>query len=95
MDKTIVKILIDKISVYGEDNISSNLGPKSTGATLVTFFSFLVIYNYVIPISLYVTVEMHRFISAFFISWDEGMVVSWAAELKLSFYWHSCNTNSD
>ena len=38
---------------------------------MVTFFSFLVIYNYVIPISLYVTVEMHRFISAFFISWDE------------------------
>ena len=29
------------------------------------------IYNYIIPISLYVTVEMQRFISAFFISWDE------------------------
>ena len=47
------------------------LEPKSTGATLATFFSFLVIYNYIIPISLYVTVEMQRLISAFFISWDE------------------------
>lgn len=41
------------------------------GATLVTFFSFLVIYNYIIPISLYVTVEMQRFISALYIFWDE------------------------
>lgn len=47
------------------------LDPTTTGATLATFFSFLVIYNYVIPISLYVTVEMQRFVSAFYISWDE------------------------
>ncbi|XP_048398041.1 phospholipid-transporting ATPase IF isoform X1 [Stegostoma tigrinum] len=34
------------------------------------FLAFLVLYNYIIPISLYVTVEMQKFLGSFFIVWD-------------------------
>lgn len=36
-------------------------------------FSFLVIYNYVIPISLYVTLELQKFIGAMFLEWDDEL----------------------
>lgn len=34
------------------------------------YFSFLILFNYLIPISLYVTIEMHKFLGAFFLEWD-------------------------
>ncbi|TNN53071.1 putative phospholipid-transporting ATPase IF [Liparis tanakae] len=34
------------------------------------FLAFLVLYNFIIPISLYVTVEMQKFMGSFFIGWD-------------------------
>ncbi|KAK3727334.1 hypothetical protein QZH41_018176, partial [Actinostola sp. cb2023] len=37
------------------------------------FLIFLILYNYVIPISLYVTVEMQKFIGALFFVWDIKM----------------------
>ena len=32
--------------------------------------SFLVLFNYIIPISLYVTLEVQKFCGAFFLEWD-------------------------
>ncbi|XP_078614739.1 phospholipid-transporting ATPase IF-like isoform X2 [Branchiostoma floridae x Branchiostoma japonicum] len=40
---------------------------------LVDFLAFLVLFNYVIPISLYVTVEFQKFLGSIFISWDIEM----------------------
>lgn len=37
---------------------------------LQDYFSFLILFNYLIPISLYVTIEMHKFIGSFFMEWD-------------------------
>ena len=37
---------------------------------LQDYFSFLILYNYIIPISLYVTIEMHKFLGSFFLEWD-------------------------
>lgn len=34
------------------------------------YFSFLILFNYLIPISLYVTIELHKFIGSFFMEWD-------------------------
>uniref|UniRef100_A0A8D1G0I0 Phospholipid-transporting ATPase n=1 Tax=Sus scrofa TaxID=9823 RepID=A0A8D1G0I0_PIG len=34
------------------------------------FLAFLVLYNFIIPISLYVTVKMQKFLGSFFIGWD-------------------------
>ncbi|XP_078379696.1 phospholipid-transporting ATPase IF-like isoform X2 [Oculina patagonica] len=38
-----------------------------------TFLVFLILFNYVIPISLYVTVELQKFIGALFFAWDLKM----------------------
>ena len=32
--------------------------------------SFMVLYNYIIPISLYVTIELQKFVGSFFLVWD-------------------------
>lgn len=37
---------------------------------LQSYFSFLILFNFLIPISLYVTIEMQKFICAFFLEWD-------------------------
>lgn len=34
------------------------------------FMSFLILFNYLIPISLYVTIEMHKFLGSLFLEWD-------------------------
>uniref|UniRef100_A0A8C4XGF6 Phospholipid-transporting ATPase n=2 Tax=Erpetoichthys calabaricus TaxID=27687 RepID=A0A8C4XGF6_ERPCA len=44
---------------------------RSHGEQVISdFLAFLVLYNLIIPISLYVTVEMQKFLGSFFISWD-------------------------
>ncbi|XP_015439518.1 PREDICTED: probable phospholipid-transporting ATPase IF [Dufourea novaeangliae] len=37
------------------------------------FFSFAVLYNYIVPISLYVTIELQKFLGSFFFVWDIDM----------------------
>ena len=37
------------------------------------FFSFFVLYNYIIPISLYVTIELQKFLGTLFFEWDQKM----------------------
>lgn len=33
----------------------------------------MVLFNYIIPVSMYVTVEMQKFFGSYFITWDEEM----------------------
>lgn len=33
----------------------------------------MVLFNYIIPVSMYVTVEMQKFLGSYFIAWDEEM----------------------
>ncbi|XP_056006402.1 phospholipid-transporting ATPase IF-like isoform X4 [Ostrea edulis] len=37
------------------------------------FLSFMILYNYIIPISLYVTVEVQKFVGSMFLQWDLEM----------------------
>lgn len=37
---------------------------------LQDYLSFLILFNYLIPISLYVTIEMHRVVGGLFMEWD-------------------------
>lgn len=50
------------------------LGPAADGYSVKQFLqdylSFLILFNYLIPISLYVTIELQRVIGGFFIEWD-------------------------
>ena len=43
---------------------------RSPKAVFNDIFSFLVLFNYIIPISLYVTLEVQKFCGAFFLEWD-------------------------
>uniref|UniRef100_A0A4W6BZA9 ATPase phospholipid transporting 11B (putative) n=1 Tax=Lates calcarifer TaxID=8187 RepID=A0A4W6BZA9_LATCA len=47
-----------------------NSSPVSLLCFISDFLAFLVLYNFIIPISLYVTVEMQKFLGSFFIGWD-------------------------
>lgn len=33
----------------------------------------MVLFNYIIPVSMYVTVEMQKFLGSYFLTWDEEM----------------------
>uniref|UniRef100_A0A3P8UIU5 Phospholipid-transporting ATPase n=1 Tax=Cynoglossus semilaevis TaxID=244447 RepID=A0A3P8UIU5_CYNSE len=35
------------------------------------FLSFIVLFNFIIPVSMYVTIEMQKFLGSFFITWDK------------------------
>uniref|UniRef100_A0A8C2J259 Phospholipid-transporting ATPase n=1 Tax=Cyprinus carpio TaxID=7962 RepID=A0A8C2J259_CYPCA len=37
------------------------------------FLAFMVLFNYIIPVSMYVTVEMQKFLGSYFILWDDDM----------------------
>ncbi|XP_078738985.1 LOW QUALITY PROTEIN: phospholipid-transporting ATPase IF-like [Lampetra fluviatilis] len=54
-------------------NEAPPLGPAQRSATLqflVDFLDFLILFNFVIPVSLYVTVEMQKFLGSRFVGWD-------------------------
>uniref|UniRef100_A0A8D3E5J7 Phospholipid-transporting ATPase n=1 Tax=Scophthalmus maximus TaxID=52904 RepID=A0A8D3E5J7_SCOMX len=40
---------------------------------IVDFLAFMVLFNYIIPVSMYVTVEMQKFLGSYFIMWDDEM----------------------
>ncbi|XP_013916448.1 PREDICTED: probable phospholipid-transporting ATPase IH [Thamnophis sirtalis] len=42
-------------------------------AAFTDFLSFMVLFNYIIPVSMYVTVEMQKFLGSYFLTWDEEM----------------------
>lgn len=37
------------------------------------FLAFMVLFNYIIPVSMYVTVEMQKFLGSYFMMWDDEM----------------------
>ncbi|XP_066581093.1 phospholipid-transporting ATPase ID isoform X4 [Prorops nasuta] len=45
----------------------------ATVIALLVFFSYAIVLNTVVPISLYVSVEVIRFVQSFLINWDEEM----------------------
>ncbi|XP_025199207.1 phospholipid-transporting ATPase ID isoform X2 [Melanaphis sacchari] len=51
---------------------SDRIAGSITIGTLV-FFSYAIVLNTLVPISLYVSVEVVRFVQSFFINWDEKM----------------------
>ncbi|CAL8134312.1 unnamed protein product [Orchesella dallaii] len=58
---------------YINDN-SPSKNPKDTTNVLNIVASFTILFNYIIPISLYVTVELQKFLGSKFFVWDLEMV---------------------
>ncbi|XP_061400062.1 probable phospholipid-transporting ATPase IM isoform X2 [Musca vetustissima] len=56
-----------------ENIIPKNIVQGSTVIGLLVFFSYAIVLNTVVPISLYVSVEVIRFVQSFLINWDEQM----------------------
>ncbi|XP_046454878.1 phospholipid-transporting ATPase IF-like [Daphnia pulex] len=63
------------------------LPPTTFGRVMQDVASFLIIFNYVIPISLYVTLEMQKFLGTIFFVWDDDLYCPVADERAL------CNTS--
>ncbi|XP_023715383.1 probable phospholipid-transporting ATPase IF isoform X4 [Cryptotermes secundus] len=54
----------------------SYLGPRSSidvSTVVQDLFSFVILYNYIIPISLYVTIETQKFLGSLFFMWDREL----------------------
>uniref|UniRef100_A0A8C4EKY6 Phospholipid-transporting ATPase n=1 Tax=Dicentrarchus labrax TaxID=13489 RepID=A0A8C4EKY6_DICLA len=61
---------------YGNDAWYMDLNCKNGGAANfgLNFLTFIILFNNLIPISLLVTLEVIKFIQAFFINWDTDML---------------------
>uniref|UniRef100_A0A8C4SP12 Phospholipid-transporting ATPase n=1 Tax=Erpetoichthys calabaricus TaxID=27687 RepID=A0A8C4SP12_ERPCA len=61
---------------YGDDELWYNQKTQKEKKTYMflriftDFLSFMVLFNFIIPVSMYVTVEMQKFLGSFFITWD-------------------------
>lgn len=53
--------------------MSSSLPRLQVIRAFTDFLAFMVLFNYIIPVSMYVTVEMQKFFGSYFITWDEEM----------------------
>ncbi|CAH2107980.1 unnamed protein product [Euphydryas editha] len=70
----VAKIVLE--IMYSERNEYLGLGEHyfpTFSSTFQDLFSFLLLYYYIIPMSLYVTIELYKFIGAYFIRWDEDL----------------------
>ncbi|XP_024937348.1 probable phospholipid-transporting ATPase IF isoform X3 [Cephus cinctus] len=65
---TLMKAIIEIKS--NRDDYWSQKNPITARTVLVDIFSFTLLYNYIVPISLYVTAEMQKFLGSFFFGWD-------------------------
>nr|CAD7203668.1 unnamed protein product [Timema douglasi] len=54
---------------------------------LQDLLSFFILFNYIIPISLYVTIEMQKFLGTLFFEWDEGLFCQETGQAAI------CNTS--
>lgn len=59
---------------------------------LQDYMSFLILFNYLIPISLYVTIEMHKFLGSFFMEWDVDL---YDAETNQTFIVNTSDLNEE
>ncbi|XP_067086028.1 phospholipid-transporting ATPase IF isoform X2 [Osmerus mordax] len=71
---TILKYAWQAEEEWNEPFYNQKTDQERNSSQILTFISdflaFLVLYNFIIPISLYVTVEMQKFMGSFFIGWD-------------------------
>ncbi|XP_053687798.1 phospholipid-transporting ATPase IF isoform X2 [Sabethes cyaneus] len=63
----------DRYHVEHNRYLGEHLATYQVSQFLQDFFSFLILFNYLIPISLYVTIEMAKFWGGFYLEWDLDM----------------------
>lgn len=65
---------------------------NDVGEFFQDYLSFLILFNYLIPISLYVTIEMHKFLGSFFLEWDIDL---YDAETNQTFIVNTSDLNEE
>lgn len=58
---------------WAESWYLNSIQPLTFSSLVTDFLSFLILYNYIVPISLYVSIELQKFFGSFFFSWDIDM----------------------
>ncbi|KAG7255888.1 hypothetical protein CRUP_004320 [Coryphaenoides rupestris] len=61
------------VAIYTGMETKMALNYQSVIRAFTDFLAFMVLFNYIIPVSMYVTVEMQKFLGSYFITWDEEM----------------------
>ncbi|XP_046677683.1 phospholipid-transporting ATPase ID isoform X2 [Homalodisca vitripennis] len=72
--------------------VPSNHVPGAVIISLLVFFSYAIVLNTLVPISLYVSVEIIRFVQSFFINWDMAM---YSASRRMAARAHTTTLNED
>ncbi|MBV96819.1 putative phospholipid-transporting ATPase IH, partial [Eschrichtius robustus] len=64
-----------KTEAERQRNLVRKVTPQAVAmeTAFTDFLAFMVLFNYIIPVSMYVTVEMQKFLGSYFITWDEEM----------------------
>lgn len=69
----VFKLMFDRHHTGHEIYLGPAPSPLTINVVLQDMLSFLLLYYYMIPMSLYVTIELYKFIGALFIGWDEDL----------------------
>jgi phospholipid-translocating ATPase len=61
------------IAEFDNSSSTAEWDDDSFASHVWSFLQFVILFSYLIPISLYVTLEMEKLVGALLISWDEGL----------------------
>ncbi|KAG8521155.1 LOW QUALITY PROTEIN: putative phospholipid-transporting ATPase IH, partial [Galemys pyrenaicus] len=71
---TVLKHLWQSDPAHGEPWYNQKTpAERQRNQAFTDFLAFMVLFNYIIPVSMYVTVEMQKFLGSYFIAWDQDM----------------------
>uniref|UniRef100_A0A4W3J8E7 Phospholipid-transporting ATPase n=1 Tax=Callorhinchus milii TaxID=7868 RepID=A0A4W3J8E7_CALMI len=74
ISKSVIGTILKYIWQNAPTNDEAWYNPKRGQRKIFTdFLSYMVLFNFIIPVSMYVTVEMQKFFGSYFITWDKDM----------------------
>ncbi|XP_071440397.1 phospholipid-transporting ATPase IF-like [Hetaerina americana] len=69
----VLKLVLDRNNTSYHSPLQEPKRRVTVGSVLQDACSFIILFNYLIPISLHVTLELQKFFATFFFSWDTEM----------------------
>ena len=69
----ILSTVISIINAFSEEKLAEQNDPNAKRTSFLNFFTFMILYNGLVPISLYVTMDLVRVLQTRFIQWDLRM----------------------
>ena len=69
----ILSTVISIANAFTEEALAEQNDPDAKKTSFLNFFTFMILYNGLVPISLYVTMDLVRVLQTRFIQWDQRM----------------------